>query len=209
MNITETVKVWIKLFLRIISFCEIFKFYNMHCSYDLIFFIRQDHKSGLRIARPVMRISNNKRYREDNQIWILRGLQLIMTPNNRARYRLVRGNVISTILFKATTIGRYGRSERSGREEEPGFAFPRVGTPEYRSRFTAQTESNCDPHCCTFDCYRRPAFSCTIIWILRWARLEHRGFPLMIKRLCVTTAPARAIGSTREHCVHNVETGNW
>lgn len=28
----------------------------------------------------------------------------------------------------------------------------------------------------------------------------------MIKRLCVTTVPARAIGSTREHCVHNVKT---
>lgn len=28
----------------------------------------------------------------------------------------------------------------------------------------------------------------------------------MIKRLCVTTVPARAIGSTRENCVHSVET---
>lgn len=50
-----------------------------------------------------------------------------------------------------------------------------------------------------------PAFPRTIIWILR-APLEHRGFPLMIKRLCVTTAPASAIGSTRENCVHSVET---
>lgn len=35
-------------------------------------------------------------------------------------------------------------------------AWTPVGTPEYR--FTVQTESNCeayDPHCCTFDCYRR------------------------------------------------------
>lgn len=50
-----------------------------------------------------------------------------------------------------------------------------------------------------------PAFPRTIIWILR-APLEHRGFPLMIKRLCVTTAPAWAIGSTRENCVHSMET---
>lgn len=28
----------------------------------------------------------------------------------------------------------------------------------------------------------------------------------MIKRLCITTAPAWAIGSTRENCVHSAET---
>lgn len=36
--------------------------------------------------------------------------------------------------------------------------------------------------------------------------LSSRFSPLMIKRPCVTTVLARTIGSTREHCVHNVET---
>lgn len=66
-----------------------------------------------------------------------------MTRENRAEAgrRLIKGDVISAILF----------SRRSCKDR-----FTNVGTTEYRSRFFAtQTESNCDPHCCTFDCYRR------------------------------------------------------
>lgn len=38
----------------------------------------------------------------------------------------------------------------------------------------------------------------------RYLRVLSVVSPLMTKRSCITTVPARAIGSTREHCVHNV-----
>lgn len=129
-----------------------------------------------------------------------------MTPDNRAGQDLIKGDVTPAILFD-----RVGDDRPIGRGSSSASFLGMAMHPRCGNHGTSDPDSPCRPNLIArprstlLHIRLLPAFPRTIIWILR-APLEHQGFPLMIKRLCVTTAPAWAIGSTRENCVHSIET---
>lgn len=136
-----------------------------------------------------------------------------MTRRIIASEASLKSDVTSAILFERVRSNGWEEEREIEKEREKGRKGPRsqcspVGTPEYRSWFTIQTESNCEATIHTVaHSIATGGVSCrTIIWILgrsKGSPSKRRGFPLMIKRPCVTTVP-RELLVPRESIVYTM-----